>query len=35
MKRITAHVMNLMTSLVLPLDQLDYYDEPRDHDEDD
>ena len=33
MKRITAHVMNLMTSLVLPLDQLDYYDEPRDHDE--
>lgn len=30
LKRITAHVMNLMTSLVLPLDQLDYYDEPRD-----
>ncbi len=32
LKRITAHVMNLMTSLVLPLDQLDYYDEPRDDD---
>jgi phosphate uptake regulator len=28
--RITAHVMNLMTSLVLPVDQLDYYDEARD-----
>ena len=30
LKRITAHVMNFLTSLVLPLDQLDYYDEPRD-----
>ncbi len=30
LKRITAHVMNLMTSLVLPLDRLDYYDEERD-----
>jgi phosphate transport system protein len=30
LKRITAHVMNLMTSLVLPLDQLDYYDEAKD-----
>jgi phosphate transport system protein len=28
--RITAHVMNLMTSLVLPVDQLDYYDEAKD-----
>lgn len=30
LKRITAHVMNFLTSLVLPIDQLDYYDEPRD-----
>ncbi len=30
LKRITAHVMNLMTSLVLPVDQLDYYDEAKD-----
>ena len=30
LKRITAHVMNFLTSLVLPVDQLDYYDEPRD-----
>ena len=29
LKRITAHVMNLMTSLVLPVDQLDYYDEAQ------
>lgn len=27
LKRITAHVMNLLTSLVRPIDQLDYYDE--------
>jgi len=27
LKRITAHVMNLMTSLTMPIDQLDYYDE--------
>lgn len=27
LKRITAHVMNLMTSLFLPVDQLDSYDE--------
>jgi len=27
LKRITAHVMNLMTSLVMPIDLLDYYDE--------
>lgn len=27
LKRITAHVMNLMTSLVMPVDRLDYYDE--------
>lgn len=30
LKRITAHVMNLMTSLVMPVDRLDYYDEDRD-----
>ena len=30
LERITAHVMNLMTSLVLPVDQLDYYDEAKD-----
>ncbi len=30
LKRITAHVMNLMTSLVLPVDLLDYYDEAKD-----
>ena len=30
LKRITAHVMNFLTSLVLPVDQLDYYDEARD-----
>lgn len=30
LKRITAHVMNLMTSLVKPIDQLDYYDEAPD-----
>jgi len=30
LKRITAHVMNLMTALVLPVDQLDYYDEAVD-----
>lgn len=27
LKRITAHVMNMLTSLVMPLDRLDYYDE--------
>ncbi len=30
LKRITAHLMNLMTSLVLPVDLLDYYDEAKD-----
>lgn len=30
LKRITAHVMNLMTSLFVPLDQLDSYDEAVD-----
>ena len=30
LKRITAHVMNLMTALVVPIDQLDYYDEAVD-----
>ncbi len=30
LKRITAHVMNFLTSLVLPVDRLDYYDEPKD-----
>lgn len=33
LKRITAHVMNTMTSLVLPIDMLDYYDEPRGFDD--
>ena len=27
LKRITAHVMNMLTALVQPLDRLDYYDE--------
>lgn len=30
LKRITAHVMNFLTSLVLPIDRLDYYDESTD-----
>jgi len=30
LKRIVAHVMNFMTALVLPIDQLDYYDEDVD-----
>ena len=30
LKRITAHVMNFLTSMVLPVDQLDYYDEAKD-----
>jgi len=30
LKRVTAHVMNFLTSLVLPLDRLDYYDEAAD-----
>jgi hypothetical protein len=29
LKRITAHVMNLLTALVMPVDQLDYYDEVK------
>ena len=29
LKRITAHVMNLLTSLVVPIDRLDYYDEAK------
>ncbi len=29
LKRLTAHLMNLLTSLVMPLDRLDYYDEDR------
>jgi phosphate uptake regulator len=28
-KRIVAHLMNLLSSLVMPLDQLDYFDETR------
>ncbi|MDH3470940.1 MAG: hypothetical protein OEM94_06450 [Acidimicrobiia bacterium] len=33
LKRITAHIMNMMTSLVMPIDRLDYYDEaPQDRD---
>jgi hypothetical protein len=30
LKRITAHVMNLMTALVAPIHRLDYYDEAKD-----
>jgi phosphate uptake regulator len=30
LKRITAHVMNLLTSLVAPIHRLDYYDEAKD-----
>ncbi len=29
LKRITAHVMNLLTALVMPIDRLDYYDETK------
>jgi len=29
LKRITAHIMNLLTALVMPVDQLDYYDEVK------
>jgi phosphate uptake regulator len=29
LKRITAHVMNFLTSLVKPVDRLDYYDEAK------
>jgi len=28
-KRITAHLMNILTSLIAPIDQLDYYDEKK------
>lgn len=28
-KRIVSHAMNIITSVVMPLDRLDYYDEPR------
>jgi hypothetical protein len=27
MKRVLAHSMNIITSVVMPLDRLDYYDE--------
>jgi Na+/phosphate symporter len=30
LKRITAHLMNVLTALVQPLDRLDYYDEAKD-----
>ena len=30
LKRLTAHLMNVLTSLVMPLDRLDYYDEAKD-----
>jgi len=30
LKRITAHVMNFLTAMVRPIDQLDYYDEEKD-----
>lgn len=29
LKRITAHAMNILTSLVMPVDRLDYYDEDK------
>lgn len=29
LKRITAHLMNVMTSVVMPLDRLDYWDEDK------
>jgi phosphate uptake regulator len=29
LKRITAHLMNVLTSLVMPLDRLDYFDEDK------
>ena len=29
LKRITAHIMNMLTALVMPIDQLDYYDEVK------
>ena len=29
LKRVTAHVMNVLTALVQPLDRLDYYDEAK------
>jgi hypothetical protein len=29
LKRVTAHVMNFLTSLVVPVDRLDYYDEAK------
>jgi phosphate uptake regulator len=29
LKRITAHLMNILTSLVMPIDRLDYYDEDK------
>jgi hypothetical protein len=28
-KRIVAHLMNLLTAVVMPLDRLDYFDEDR------
>ena len=30
LKRLTAHLMNVLTSLVMPIDRLDYYDEAKD-----
>jgi hypothetical protein len=29
LKRITAHLMNVITSLVMPIERLDYYDEKK------
>ena len=29
LKRITAHLMNFLTSLIMPIDRLDYYDEDK------
>ena len=32
LKRIVAHLMNLLTAVVVPVDRLDYLDEPRETD---
>ncbi len=33
LKRITAHLMNLLSAVIVPVDRLDYWDEPRDRDD--
>jgi phosphate transport system protein len=34
-KRVISHIGNVVTSLVVPLDKLDYFDEPRESEEED